>query len=117
MPSDEVRVVDPSGAMKGSKGARYDLVPVEPLDALARHYGVGAEKYEAHNWKKGFKWSLSYAALQRHLQAWWGGETYDQETGTHHLTSVAWHAFGLFWFQLYGVGTDDRPVRPLDKQH
>ena len=105
----EVRIVDASGGMKGSKDERYDLVPVEPLRELAIHYGKGAVKYEPHNWKKGFKWSLSYAALMRHLQAWYAGESYDPETGSHHLTAVAWHAFALMWFEIKGVGTDDRP--------
>ena len=105
----EVRIVDESGAMKGSKEERYDLVPVEPLRALAVHYSKGAQKYEPNNWKKGFMWSLSYAALMRHLQLWWEGETYDQETGTHHMIAVAWHAFALMWFETNGKGTDDRP--------
>lgn len=104
----EVRVVDPlTGGEKGSKIERFDLIPVEMETALARHYGVGATKYEDRNWERGYKWSLSYAALRRHLAAWTGGESYDTETGTHHLVAVIWHATALFIFELRGLGTDD----------
>ena len=41
----EVRQTSDSGAQKGSKLARYDMIPADALDELARHYGKGAEKY------------------------------------------------------------------------
>lgn len=106
--ADEVRVVDPTtGGAKGSKLARFDLIPAEAMWALAEHYGKGGSKYEDRNWERGYKWGLCVAALQRHLHQWLLGESYDQETGTHHLIAVAWHAFALFTFELRGLGTDD----------
>lgn len=104
----EVRVVDPqTGGAKGTKDARFDLIPPEFEWALATHYGVGCRKYEDRNWEKGYKWSLSLAALRRHLNQWERGEDYDEETGSHHLIAVAWHAAALFIFGLRGLGTDD----------
>jgi hypothetical protein len=104
----EIRVVDPlTGGEKGSKIERFDLIPVEMETGLARHYGVGATKYADRNWEKGYKWGLSYAALRRHLAAWVRGESYDQETGSHHLIAVIWHATALLVFELRGLGTDD----------
>lgn len=108
--ANEVRITSDTGGMKGQKDYRYDLIPAEPLESLAHHYGKGAKKYAPNNWKKGYAWSLSYAALMRHLQAWWMGERIDPETGSHHLTAVVWHAFALMWFEYKGVGTDDRQV-------
>lgn len=109
--NDEVVVVDPvSGGKKGSKKARFDLIPSAALWALAEHYGIGAKKYEEHNWMKGYKWGLSIAALERHLTLWKMGESYDAETDTHHLIAVAWHAFALFTFELRNLGTDDRRI-------
>lgn len=106
----EVRIVDPkTGGEKGSKMARYDLIPAEALDALARHYGAGALKYADRQWEKGYSWGLSFAAMMRHAWAWWRGEDFDAETGSHHLSAVAWHALALYTFQCRGVGTDDRP--------
>ena len=59
------------------------------------------------NWEKGYNWSLSVDALERHLNQWKQGEDRDPETGSHHLIAVIWHATALFWYQLRGKGTDD----------
>jgi hypothetical protein len=105
----EIRVIDPdTGAEKGSKIERYDLIPVEPLRLLARHYGVGAKKYDPNNWRKSYDWSLSYAALQRHANAFWGGEDMDEETQSYHTIAIAWHAFCLTEFLLNNPEKDDR---------
>lgn len=111
-PAGEVRVTDPTtGGQKGTKEVRMDLVPVFPLTELARLYGRGAAKYEDRNWERGYRWSLSYAALLRHLTQWWGGEDRDPEMGTSHLASVAWHAFALAQFEATHPELDDRPGR------
>lgn len=94
----EVRTVSSSGAEKGVKPARMDLLPVKPLMLIAEHYAKGAEKYADHNWRGGYEWSKSYSALLRHLLAWWDGEDYDTGpggTGNHHLQAVGFHALGL----------------------
>ena len=108
MPETEVRVKDPvTGGEKGSKLARFSLIPPEAEWALAENYGRGCKKYADRNWERGYKWSLSYDAMRRHLNQWQRRESYDQETGTHHLIAVAWHAICLFIFELRGLGTDD----------
>jgi len=110
---NEVRITDPTtGAQKGSKMARFDLIPPEALWALAEHYGKGCAKYADRNWEGGYKWGLSIAALERHLTRWKMGESYDQETGSHHLIAVVWHAIALFIYELRGLGTDDVRIRP-----
>ena len=48
----EVRTTSSTGAEKGVKPERHDLIPVPALTLLARLYGKGAEKYAAHNWRK-----------------------------------------------------------------
>ena len=106
-------VTDPNtGGQKESKLARFDLVPPEASWALAEVYGKGCAKYADRNWEKGYKWGLSIAALERHLNLWKQGKSWDDEgegaTGCHHLIQVAWHAFALFIFELRGLGTDDR---------
>jgi hypothetical protein len=104
----EVRIVDPqTGGTKGSKLARFDLIPGEFETALAEHYGRGARKYEDRNWERGYKWGLSYAALRRHLAAWVAGESLDPETGSHHLVAVAWHCIALYYFERHNLGKDD----------
>jgi hypothetical protein len=108
--TDEVRVTDPvTGGQKGSKLERFDLIPVEPLEELARVYGRGAAKYADHNWRRGYKWGLSFAAMMRHAWRWWRGEDRD-ELGNHHLGCVAWHAFALMWFSQHHQAGDDRAL-------
>jgi hypothetical protein len=96
--SGEVRVVSSTGGAKGAKPARHDLIPTGALDLLAQVYGRGSEKYDDHNWRRGYAWSLSYAAMQRHALAFWSGEDIDDELGLPHLASVAWHAFALLTY-------------------
>jgi hypothetical protein len=104
----EVRTVDPTtGGEKGVKLQRFSLIPPEFLWHLAQHYGVGAQKYDPHNWERGYRWSYSLDALERHLTQFKLGEMHDPETGSHHLIAVAWHAAALFIFGLRGLGTDD----------
>lgn len=106
----EIRHVDPTtGAEKGAKLARFDLIPVLPLVALAEHYGRGARKYADRNWERGYSWSFSFAALMRHAWAFWRGEEIDEETGSPHLAAVAWHALTLLEFTRTHPEKDDRP--------
>lgn len=112
----EVRVTSSTGGQKGSKRERHDLIPTTPLKLLAEQYGIGAEKYEQvngrDNWRNGYPWSLSYAALQRHARAFWSGEDYDPENGQPHLAAVAWHAFTLLHFMY----AEDLPAEFDDRQ-
>lgn len=109
MSAKEVRVTSTTGGQKGSKAARYDLVPAEALRQVAELYGFGAQKYDAHNWRKGYDWSLSFAALQRHAWQFWNGEDCDDETGLPHMASVAFHALTLMTFMEEQRSYDDRP--------
>jgi len=123
--SHEVRVVDSrTGGSKGSKLARFDLIPPEAHEELANVFGAGTEKYEDRNWEKGYAWGLSVAALERHLTHWKCGRSWDTadgtktggrepgiHTGRHHLMQVAWHAYVLFTFELRKLGTDNVRVK------
>ncbi len=124
MSDQETRVVDPStGAAKGAKLAAFHLIPWSIITELAEHFGRGARKYAARNWEGGYAWSLSFAALHRHLAAFWEGEEIDDDPGLYaidgeptnephtvrHIVAVVWHACVLAYFSRFGVGTDDRP--------
>lgn len=111
----EKRIINAkTGGEKGQKLARYDLVPGDALWALAEHFGRGAEKYADRNWEKGTAWSLNFAAAQRHMWEWWGGENIDDETGSSHLIAAAWHMFALFHFMNTRPELDDRPSEESD---
>lgn len=105
----EVRMTDPdTGAQKGSKRARFDLIPVGPLWELAEHYGKGGEKYADRNWERGYDWHLSFSALMRHAWAFWDGEDIDPETGTKHIIAAAWQCFALAEFMDTHPEKDNR---------
>jgi alpha-ketoglutarate-dependent taurine dioxygenase len=104
----EVRTTSSTGGEKGMKPERYDLIPVEALASVARLYGEGAKKYSEHNWRKGYEWSKSYAALNRHLAEFWKGVDIDPETGQPHLAAVVFHAFTLLTFMEEQRDFDDR---------
>lgn len=134
----EERTTSSTGGQKGVKIERFDLIPVGPLTELAIHFGRGATKYDAHQWRVGYEWSKSYSAIQRHSTAFWAGYDYDvcendpegcqetrpdgsnslgsvpqgrtcyNHTGSHHMTCVAWHSFVLLEFKDNHPGHDDR---------
>ena len=101
--------VPPMEARKDDDGKlRYDLIPVYPLEEVARVYTLGAKKYADHNWRKGIAWSRIYGAMQRHANAYWQGESNDPEDGQKHLASVVWTAFTLMEYEKFKLGEDDR---------
>lgn len=107
-PSGEIRTTSATGGEKGTKPERYDLIPIGALAQIAQLYGRGAEKYAAHNWRKGYEWSKSYAALQRHATQFWNGEDHDPEMELPHMASVAFHALALLTFMEEQRDFDDR---------
>ena len=98
------------GGIKHDDGKyRYDLYPPEALEGTVAVLTVGAKKYSPRNWELGMSWGRLFAALMRHLWAWWGGEDYDQETHLHHLHHAACCLAFLQTYHERGIGTDDRP--------
>lgn len=105
----ERRVTSHTGGQKGQKLARYDLIPGEALRKIAELYGRGAGKYDDRNWELGYDWSLSFAALQRHIWQFWNGEDMDEEMGMEHVACAMFHAFALLTFMDEHPEFDDRP--------
>lgn len=113
---EEVRVVnETTGGEKGQKLERFDLVPAEAMADVARHYGIGARKYADNNWRRGYNWSLSLAALERHLNQFKAGDDIDDETGSPHMAAVVFHALALLTFMDEHPELDDRYHRGDDR--
>lgn len=111
MSDDEQMTTDPdTGAQKAGNLERYDLIPISPWRKLAKHFGIGAKKYDDRNWERGYAWSKSYASLHRHLSAFWAGEDIDEETGSPHIIAAAWHCIALAEYMETHPEKDDRPV-------
>lgn len=108
----EVRKVSETGGEKGAKQARIGSVDPLALHQLAAVAGFGEQKYARLNYMRGYPWSLSYDALQRHLMLFWSGEDLDDESGLPHLAHAAWHCLTLMSFMQRERGTDDRFREP-----
>lgn len=84
------------------------LIPRAALLAEAEVLAFGAQKYDAHNWRKGMRWSRLGDAAMRHLLAWLDGEDNDPETGLPHLAHLRCCSGFLLEYAQSGAGTDDR---------
>jgi hypothetical protein len=101
----------PGEARKSAESAskpRLDLLPPAAMEAIAKVLTFGAGKYGDNNWARGARWGRYYAALLRHLLAWWRGEELDPETGLSHLAHAGCCLVFLLEYQRNGWGTDDR---------
>ena len=87
---------------------RVDLLPTMPLLEIAEVLTYGAKKYGDNNWCRGARWGRYYAALLRHLFAWWQGKDRDEETGYSHLAHAGCCLLFLMAYQVEGWGEDDR---------
>lgn len=93
---------------------RYDLIPSDFLEGITYILTWACTRkdpppYPERNWEKGMKWSKVFAALMRHMWAWWKREPCDKESGKSHL----WHAGACIAFLITYERThpelDDRP--------
>lgn len=116
--AEEQTITDASGGKKGVKLERFDLIPAWALEELARVYGMGEAKYPSDesgpNWRKGYKWGLSFGAMMRHCWLFWRGEAEDKQSGLHHLAHAAWHCMTLMTFWREHLGTDNRADAKFD---
>lgn len=91
---------------------RFDLVPFGAIAEIADVLAYGAAKYEANNWARGTEWGRYFAALCRHIFAWWRGEDRDPETGYSHLAHAGCCLVFLMEYQRNAWGVDDRFLAP-----
>lgn len=74
------------GGTKHDEGkADLSLVPYIAVSTEALALGFGEKKYGRYNYTAGFDVSRLTAAALRHLYQYNNGETFDNESGLHHL--------------------------------
>jgi hypothetical protein len=98
----------PEGKKFDDNKVRMDLLPPEMEAAVAAVLSFGANKYGDRNWEQGMRWGRPYAAMRRHMNAWWAGEENDPETGMPHTWHAACCVAFLIAYQSRGIGIDDR---------
>src|SRR3990170_2880042 len=107
--TDQVKAADQEKAQDGPRKfdqgkVRWDLMPWEALEAVARVITAGAAKYGERNWEGGYAWGRLFGAAMRHLSKWWLGEDRDPETGESHLAHAACCVLFLLTFWTRKVG-------------
>ena len=91
---------------------RWDLFPADAAEEIIKVLMFGAKKYDDWNWSKGIKFSRLFAAIMRHMWAWFHGETNDPETGLNHLAHAGCCIVFLLSYSRradYVQKYDDRP--------
>lgn len=68
---------------------RVDLFPLAALSRTSAILTFGANKYAAHNWKKGIAYHRLYRAALNHLMDWFDGHDPDHDSGRSHLDHAA----------------------------
>jgi Domain of unknown function (DUF5664) len=95
----------------GAKSAKtpFDMVPPAALIEMAKAFGHGAEKYGRQNWAEDLiPFSVYYAAMMRHLIAWYDGENDDPDSQINHLAHLMANAGILLHMIREGNFLDDR---------
>lgn len=105
----EIVMADGGGRKDDSGKPRLDLIAPELLLGMGQVLDAGASEYGERNWERGMAWSRAYAALGRHMAAWWMGQDTDPKTGLSHLHHAACNIMFLVAYQHRASGTDDRP--------
>jgi len=73
------------------------VIPPVATRELAKVLTYGAKKYKPNNWQEVDDTDRYVDALYRHLEAWRGGEEFDEESKLSHLS----HALTNISFLLY----------------
>lgn len=86
-----------AGTKYDQEKPRMDLLDADALEGLASVLTFGAQKYDAHNWRKGINNSRLVSALLRHLMAIQKGELIDPESGKEHIDHIGCNWMFLSW--------------------
>lgn len=98
-----------------AKGIKHDqdklpmhLLSTTALEEVAAVLQFGADKYDQHNWRKGFVWSRTISAALRHILAFNDGEDLDPESGRSHVAHAMCCLMFLLEFEKTHPELDDR---------
>lgn len=88
------------------------LVPPSAKHYLAMGFADGATKYGPYNWRDNkVSASIYFAALNRHMDAWWDGEEVAEDSKIEHLAHAIACVAILIDAQTSGNLIDDRPTK------
>lgn len=84
-PADWRKQMNAEGVKNDTGKPPVSLIYPPAVLEEARVMGFGAQKYAAHNWRKGMAHTRLSDAAMRHVLAWVSGEDLDPESGLSHL--------------------------------
>jgi hypothetical protein len=100
-------------AIKHDSGKpRMSLISPIASFKLAEVMTDGESKYNAHNWRNGFKWSRIVDAALRHIEIWNAGMDKDPDSGRSNLAHAAACIMMLLEFEETHKELDDRYKLP-----
>jgi hypothetical protein len=77
---------NPKTRVGGANKVPLHLVPPTAIAHMAMGFADGGGKYQPYNWRaEPISASVYYGAARRHLDAWWEGEDYAEDSNVHHL--------------------------------
>jgi len=92
------------GVKYDTEKLRFDLIPKGTIKEIVKVLTFGSKKYADDNWQVvPGKRKRYYAALMRHIDAWWTGEINDPETKLSHLAHAGCCILFLLWVEKRGV--------------
>lgn len=101
-------------AKLGNEKVPLHLIPPVAMNEIALVMKNGADKYGEYNWRvTKVHTSTYYAAMLRHLTAYFEGEDCDKESGKPHLAHVAASVCILLDAESKSCLIDDRPLQQL----
>ena len=92
---------------------RWDLLPWDALEEVAKVMTFGAKKYGDRNWEKGIAYGRLIRAAIGHITDWAMRRDVDSETGLSHLAHAGCCVLFLLAYILRGVGEDNRPLNKI----
>lgn len=101
----------------GAKKVPLHLVPPSAKHFLAEALANGASKYGPYNWRDAaISVSVYKAAMERHMDAFWDGEDYAQDSGVHHVAHAMTCCALILDAMTIGKLVDDRPTAGASAQ-
>ncbi|MDD5395276.1 MAG: DUF5664 domain-containing protein [Thiothrix sp.] len=97
------------GGFRNDDGkTRWDLLPPDAMEYVARALTHGLTEYPERNWERGMSWTRVFGSLMRHSWAWFRGEDIDAKSGLPHMALAATNCLFLLTYHLRNVGDDNR---------
>lgn len=100
---DSSRIFATGARRNSSEGkGRYDLLPVEAIQALAKRFEYGARLHGANNWRFGIPNSSLYDSALRHLF-----QALDRQSDEDHLAACLWNVSVLIYNREHNLGEEE----------